>query len=287
MALCYSYLVSTKNSEGDESESMASDTKIDEAVNELSRRILEGDFATGERLPSERDLAEDMHVSRQTVRAALLRLQSENMIDIVPKSGIYVRFPRIHTPVGPWVPAHLKDKGAAGLYKALEEQVQETHMRFLEPPFIAEARGAPGIKMNLKVRTKVLRRYRLCIMNQKPYRLLDSYYPADLLPEDVLKNPDAARQSDSPLQWLCTYAEPTPPDAYERLMCRMPDAKEAELLNINRNQPIVQIERWIFISDGSVFEYTVIIANAALHEFTYTYEKANWEDLTNKIHVGS
>ena len=41
------------------------------------------------------------------------------------------------------------------------------------------------------------------------------------------------------------------------------------------------------LSDGRVFEYTIIVANAALHEFTYTYEKENWEDLTNKIRVSS
>lgn len=265
---------------------MASGTKIDEVANILAGRILEGDYEAGERLPAEVNLAEELHVSRQTIRSALQRLQSDNLIDIVPSSGAYVRFPRVKVTIGPLVPVHLQQKGVAGLYRALEEQIKETHIRFLEPPSVAQAKGAPGIKMNLKVGTELLRRYRLCHMNQMPYCIVDSYYLADLLPPEVLNNPDVARQADSPLRWLSEYAEPTPPDAYERFLCRMPDGKEAELLNINRTQPIVQLERWVFISDGRVFEYTVVIANAALYEFTYTYDTANWDDLTKQIRVG-
>lgn len=262
---------------------MSNETKIDEVVEKLSERILEGVYETGERLPSERDLAEELNVSRPTIRSALLRLQSENIVDIMPKSGVYVRFPRIKTTIGPLKPVHLKHQGAMGIYNVLEEQAKETHSRFLEPPSIAEARGNPGIKMNLNVKAKLLRRYRLCHMNQRPYRILDSYYLADLLPTDVVVKPDSACQVDSPLQWLQKHTEQAPPDVYERFLCRMPDAKEAELLSINRNQPIVQIERWIFVSKGSVFEYTLIIANAALHEFAYTYEQANWDDFVDKL----
>lgn len=266
---------------------MASETKIDEAVNAISQRIVSGVYETGERLPSERDLAEELHVSRQTIRTALLRLQSENVIEIVPKSGNYVRFPRQQVTIGPLQPLHIQQKGAIGIYRALEEEVKETHVRFLAPPTVAEARGTPGIKMNLKVGAQLLRSYRLYQKGKTPYRIVDSYYLADLLPAKVLANPDLARQPDNALQWLQPYAEPIHPDVYERIRCRMPDSTEVELLNIHRNQPVVHLERWIFVSDGRVFEYSVNIANAALHEFTYTYNQANWEDLTNKIRLGS
>ena len=48
------------------------ETKIDEIVEELQKRILQGFYVAGQRLPSEREITEELHVSRVTVRTALL-----------------------------------------------------------------------------------------------------------------------------------------------------------------------------------------------------------------------
>jgi GntR family transcriptional regulator, N-acetylglucosamine utilization regulator len=37
-------------------------------------------------------------------------------------------------------------------------------------------------------------------------------------------------------------------------------------------QPVVDLNRWVWADDETLFEYTHIVANGALHEFTYTYE---------------
>jgi DNA-binding GntR family transcriptional regulator len=62
----------------------------------------------------------------------------------------------------------------------------------------------------------------------------------------------------------------------ERLNCRMPNEEESSLLNISRNQPIVEMDRWIWgvdekNGDKILFEYSKIIANSSLHDFTYAY----------------
>ncbi len=57
-----------------------------------------------------------------------------------------------------------------------------------------------------------------------------------------------------------------------RLNIRMPLAEEATLLNIARSQPVVDMDRWVWSDKEILFEYTHIIANASLHEYTYTYE---------------
>ena len=69
------------------------DTKIDEIAAALKKRIDHGEYAAGQRLPSEREISEELKVSRATVRGALLRLQTENLIDIVPRGGSFVRSP--------------------------------------------------------------------------------------------------------------------------------------------------------------------------------------------------
>jgi len=55
---------------------------IDDIVDQLLELIRSGAVREGDRLPSERELAERMHVARASVRAAIGHLQT---------SGVYVR----------------------------------------------------------------------------------------------------------------------------------------------------------------------------------------------------
>ena len=52
--------------------------------------IAQGRFASGERLPAERDLALQLGVSRPSVREALIALEVEGLIEVRTGSGIYV-----------------------------------------------------------------------------------------------------------------------------------------------------------------------------------------------------
>ena len=57
----------------------------------LHQRILEGLYAPGRRLPSEAELAEEMGVSRGTVRSALASLATAGLIERRQGDGTYVR----------------------------------------------------------------------------------------------------------------------------------------------------------------------------------------------------
>src|SRR5260370_36825658 len=153
------------------------DTKIDEIVEELSKRIAQGHYVASQRLPSEGELAEELHVSRVTIRAALLRLQAENLLDIVPRGGTFVRSTSTKAIIasGP----ELKQSGS--FIRAMEQQGRQTHVRFLEPSSILLAGNEIGAKMSTDPSTPVLRRYRIHLVDRVPYRVLDSYYLASLL----------------------------------------------------------------------------------------------------------
>ncbi|WP_323768563.1 FadR/GntR family transcriptional regulator [Marinovum sp.] len=62
-----------------------------EIARQLARDIEGGTYATGERLPPERELAQTLDVSRTTVREALLALEIMQMIEIRVGSGVFVR----------------------------------------------------------------------------------------------------------------------------------------------------------------------------------------------------
>ena len=59
-------------------------------MTELSDRIIEGEFAPGERLPAEADLAQQFEVNRLTVRQALAELARAGAIRTVHGRGSYV-----------------------------------------------------------------------------------------------------------------------------------------------------------------------------------------------------
>ena len=240
------------------------ETKIDEIVEELQKRILQGFYAAGQRLPSEREIADELNVSRVTVRAALLRLQAENLLDIVPRGGAFVRSVSTKAIIasGP----ELKQSGS--FIRAMERQGRQTLVRFIEPSSIIPTGGAIGAKMEVDPGTKVLRRYRLHLVDRVPYRILDSYYLASLLGDLLGKD-----EGYIPLfKWLREHTGLRAARVVEGFNCRMPSAEEATLLNISRGQPVVDMDRWVWADDNTLFEYTHIVANAALHEFSYSYD---------------
>ncbi|WP_343528026.1 FadR/GntR family transcriptional regulator [Sphingomonas sp.] len=56
----------------------------------ISAHILSGDYAVGQRLPSERDLAQLHSVSRPTVREAIIALELDGLVEVRMGSGVYV-----------------------------------------------------------------------------------------------------------------------------------------------------------------------------------------------------
>jgi len=62
-------------------------------ADQIASRIRRGDFAVGARLPAERDLAEQLQVSRASVREALIALEIEGYVDVRVGTGVFVCAP--------------------------------------------------------------------------------------------------------------------------------------------------------------------------------------------------
>lgn len=249
------------------------DSKIDELVEQLQTKINQGIYTAGQRLPSEREILEEFSVSRATVREALQRLQAENIIDIVPRGGAFVRSASTKVTIGaptptPNIAPGMELKRAGSFIRAMEAQGRQTLVRFIEPSSIIEAGNKIGEELQVNPQTQVLRRYRVHIVDKVPYRILDSYYLATLLGDLLGKD-----EGYIPLfKWLHEHQGVTASRAFEKLNVRMPSAEEASLLNISRGQPVVDMDRWVWSKDQVLFEYTHVIANASLHEYTYSYD---------------
>src|SRR3954462_11986370 len=64
-----------------------------QVADQLRALIDSGEYSVGSRLPTERDIAEQLKVSRPTVREALIALEVEGRVRIRVGSGIYVSEP--------------------------------------------------------------------------------------------------------------------------------------------------------------------------------------------------
>jgi DNA-binding FadR family transcriptional regulator len=56
----------------------------------IAAGIARGEYAIGQRLPSERDLAQQFEVSRTTVREAMIALELDGLVEVRTGSGVYV-----------------------------------------------------------------------------------------------------------------------------------------------------------------------------------------------------
>ena len=59
-------------------------------ADQIAGKINSNEFAAGQRLPSERDLAERLQVSRASVREALIALELEGYVDVRVGTGVFV-----------------------------------------------------------------------------------------------------------------------------------------------------------------------------------------------------
>ena len=70
------------------------ETKYQNLINYIQEQISDGQLGPGEKVPSENQLSEQFHISRQTVRKAIGTLEEGGLVQRIRGSGTYVSFDR-------------------------------------------------------------------------------------------------------------------------------------------------------------------------------------------------
>lgn len=96
---------------------------------QIATKIRAGDFALQSRLPSERELATSLQVSRTSVREALIALELEGYVEVRVGSGVYVTYD----------PAQHNNTSFSGVLSAASHPVQATGARHRKPLLDDEA----------------------------------------------------------------------------------------------------------------------------------------------------
>lgn len=209
----------------------------------LTTRIAEGEFEPGGRLPSERQLCEELGISRTTVREALRELEREGLIRIVPGRAAYAATPQSGLTVKVSLSGFVADIRREGMTPS--GILLETRLLPTPPSDLVRA-------MRLQPGDEVVVLERLRFANKVPLVVHVVHLNHRLCPQVLAENLEHAS-----LYGL--YRERyglTPARAEQQVYAGLASPRELELLNLTAPAAVLRVERSIFLDDGQVVEFS-------------------------------
>jgi len=65
--------------------------KVDTFIKIFETKIIKGELIEGDKLPSERELSNIYDFSRQTIHHGLIRMEEKNLLEIIPRQGVFIK----------------------------------------------------------------------------------------------------------------------------------------------------------------------------------------------------
>lgn len=213
----------------------------------LQRMIENGDLPPGQALPSERELAELLSLSRVTVRKAIAGLADDGLLTQRHGAGTFVA-DRI-------VKSFSK---LTGFTDDLRIRGLKPRVKFLERSS-GEVSPEEALALHLSPGARVVRLRRLRFAGDKPLALENT-----AVPQSILRDPKSVRLSlyDTLERLHCR-----PTRALQRLRAVALDAGQAKLLDMDVGSPALAIERRAFLDDGRVVEFTSSLYRGDAYDF--------------------
>ncbi len=208
----------------------------------LRERIRQGVYPPDQRMPSEERLAEELQVSRATLRTAMASLAAEGYITRRHGDGTYVRAHAVEfslRPVRIWdIERQIRESGRTPSLRVLEQA-----LRF---PTALEAE-----RLGLEPRQEVFSMRRLFLADRQPLVLIANV----MRPQDLRQPlpPDAA--SLAPLVLLEKHLQTAPRDGLVHFMAIQADAALAALFEIAPGQPLLHMDNIVFDTAGRPLIY--------------------------------
>lgn len=197
-----------------------------------------GIWKIGQRLPSERDLADDFAVSRMTLRQAITLLVEEGVLTRKVGSGTYVASTRVQE----------KMRGTTSFTEIIQLQGKNPSSHLLS--YTKTLANDKEIEMlNLKVNEYVIRMERVRYADDIPV-----VYEVASIPEGLIKN---VKKEDVTNHFFKALTENgyRIGKSHQTIFARLASDKVAKLLQIKKNQAILALRQVSYLEDGQAFEY--------------------------------
>ena len=227
-------------------------------ANRLRERILRGDLAPGEALPSESELMAEFAVSRPTVRSALNILKTEGRVHARQGRGVFVRGPepKLYRSSGHY---SRHDHASAGTTTTVDAVATEPYkvelLRFAPEPASPNVAGRLALAEGTMVLVTALRSSAADFF----LKISTAY-----LPYDLVKDSPAADPSGQP--WLAdTIANLARLDVHvdrvrEEVVSRAPTPQETVELHLRPGQHVFEIARTMFAASTPVEACDIVMA---------------------------
>lgn len=255
------------------------DRPIYKQIADLVReRIDAGDFAAGDRLPSEAALMRRFEVTRTTVRRALNVLAVEGRIRTERGVGAFVKEvvradAFVRQPYDRLARDHYHDEGVSPIYidaatRGLQaSDVHQDRVRLAE----VAAPTAVARRLGLEVGAPVFRRSRRIRMGGLPTQLTDTYHPLDVVADvETLRE---EHTGPGGTHAVIERAGHRLTHFVEHLSVRMPDPREVRRLRLDDGVPVVDLYQTAHTAERPVECFHSVIAGDR-YVFTYRIDAA-------------
>jgi GntR family transcriptional regulator len=210
-------------------------------VEQLGDGIASGRLAPGDKLPTERELAAELGVSRMTVRQALNSLTANGFLVRTTgrRGGTFVARPKL-----------VRDLGTFG---GLSEQLRRQGVRAGAQVLSARRRPATvavAEALDIAPRDRVTEIVRLRLADDEPFALERSTFPVSRFPDLLAHDLDG-----SLYEILAERYGAAPVHAVERLEPVLASREEADALGVREGSPLQLVERLAYADNGEPVEF--------------------------------
>ncbi|MBW2079235.1 MAG: GntR family transcriptional regulator [Deltaproteobacteria bacterium] len=224
----------------------------------LRKRIVSGELARGEFLPSEEALAKKYNLSRITVRQAFSSLESDGLI--VRKRGKGTFVSKKHT--------YLESPKFTGFIEDLISMGIHTKSKILNISMV-EGRQTIREHLELGVETKLFRIEKIRLVEGSPFSYVLNYLPPDI--GKKIKTDDLI---DKPLLMILEDdlgIKAT--EAIQSIAATIADTHVAALLGIRVGDPLLKGERTVFDVNHKPVEYVSVLYRADKYFYTVNLKR--------------
>ncbi|WP_405779871.1 GntR family transcriptional regulator [Streptomyces sp. NBC_00859] len=227
---------------------------------DLRRKIEVGELRSGDKLPSERRLAEQYGAARNTAREAIRILAEQGLVTAKHGSGVFVREPQKLFRFGS-DRYSIKNRETGLTPFRLEAQRQGKVPR-IDVPSIARERPPVDVAERLKVTTDeetVIHRENHYFADDEPVQIVSTYLRWDEAQGTLLMQPKTGKDGIygrlEELGHLMTRVR-------DEISARMPTPAEAAVLDLLPGVPVLEVLHTSLDQDGVPFEVSRYVHRA-------------------------
>lgn len=233
-----------------------------QAAASIRRAVLDGHWRVGERVPSEPQLAEELGISRATLREALRMLVTDGLLD--RRHGVGTFVVRVPTPT--------IERGIDELF-SLGEAIEQLGYKASVGEHAVEVMSATeqvAAELRLAVAQPICHLTRVRLADGRPVIVCHDYFPSAFLEEAGLTPPAAVAEVVErgslyawfeerlgiAIDWALTHIEPV-----------AARAAESEALGVRQGEALIRLRQTHYAVDGRSVLYSENVHNSDVIRF--------------------